>query len=85
MLPMWMAGLTDEGHERRQQQQQAAMGLNVAELRTELREIREQIRKLALMNQALWELLRDPSSLPTTTSPESRRKSICATASQTAK
>lgn len=85
MLGMWMAGLTDEGHERRQQQQQAAMGLNVAELRTELREMREQIRKLALMNQRCGNCSETASSLPTTTSPESPRRSICATASPTAK
>lgn len=57
MMGMWMAGLTDGGDERRQQQQQAEMGLNVAGLRTEFRELKDQIAKLALMNQALWELL----------------------------
>ena len=57
MMGMWMAGLIDGDRDSRQQQQQTAMGLSVAGLRTELREIREQIGKLALMNQALWELL----------------------------
>ncbi|MCX5771649.1 MAG: hypothetical protein NTZ09_15455 [Candidatus Hydrogenedentes bacterium] len=57
MMGMWMAGLTGGDQDSRQQQQQAAMGMNVAELRTELREMRGQIGKLALMNQALWELL----------------------------
>jgi len=59
MIGMWMAGLTGEDHETRRQQQQAEMGMSVAEMRTELRDIREQIGKLALMNQALWELLRE--------------------------
>ena len=62
MRGIWMAGLTGlagltgEGEEMRQQQQ-AEMGLNVAELRTQLREIKGNLAKLALMNQALWELL----------------------------
>lgn len=56
----WRAGLAGEDAERRQQQQQnAAMGMSVAELSTELRDLREQIGRMAPMNQALWELLRD--------------------------
>ncbi len=55
------AGLDDE--KRQQQQQTAAMGMNVAELRTEVQDLREHIGRMALMNQALWELLRDKLGL----------------------
>jgi DNA-directed RNA polymerase subunit RPC12/RpoP len=55
---MWMVGLGGDD-ERRRQQRQAATDLNVAGVRNELTDLRERVARLALMNQALWELLRD--------------------------
>jgi hypothetical protein len=57
---MWLAGLTslsepgadDAGKYAAVQQQNLALG-------TSVRELEHQVRRLALMNQALWELIRN--------------------------
>jgi len=53
---MWLAGLSepgaDDARSRTRAQQDLALGASV-------RELEHQVRRLALMDQALWELLRD--------------------------
>jgi len=58
MIGLWMAGITG-GSGQPMRRQDPAAGLSTAELRHEVRDLREQICKMALMNQALWELLRN--------------------------
>lgn len=52
---MWMSGLTAE--DRRQPDR--LTGIKVSELKREVRDLKEFVGKMALMNQALWEILRD--------------------------
>lgn len=56
-MGLWMAGMTGGEFPRRSEDRRAR--LSVTELRHEVRDLHEQIAKMALMNQALWELLRE--------------------------
>ena len=60
-MGLWIHQAIREMDERARTHQTAAHGVN--EVRTEVHQLRERVERLSLLNQALWELLREKLGL----------------------
>lgn len=57
MMGLWMAKVISDTSERYRNHKAVALGANEAQ--TEVKLLRAQVERMALLNQALWELLRE--------------------------
>ena len=64
MMGLWMSGLGPAIHAPGPSQTGAAQAKNMAfEHRTAIRGLEHQVQRLSLLNQAMWEILRDKAKL----------------------
>jgi t-SNARE complex subunit (syntaxin) len=61
MAGFWLAGMNDDASSRIEEAKNASAAANVRN--TDIRELQHQVERLSLLNQAMWELLRERLNL----------------------